>query len=98
MSVIMTKEEYQDKLEAQLKEWSSRIFTLEVEVERQHGEDRREHRGRIVEILDQIAALEEMIDELKNANGKKWIELKDKVQEAQADFETSFKTTMLEVI
>jgi hypothetical protein len=51
-----------------------------------------------VEILDQIAALEEMIDELKNASGKKWIELKDRVQEAQADFETSFKTTMLEVI
>jgi hypothetical protein len=94
----MTKEEYQDKLEAQLKDWSSRIFTLEAVVERQHGEDRRERRRRIVEILDQIAALEEMIDELKNASGKKWIELKDRVLEAQADFETSFETTMLEVI
>jgi hypothetical protein len=96
--MTMTKEEYQDKLEAQLKEWSFQIFTLEAEVERQHGGDRREHRRRIVEILDQIAALEAMIDELKNASGKKWIELKDRVQEAQADFETSFKTTMLEVI
>ena len=97
-SAMMSKEEYQNRLEEQLEEWSSRIYMLEVEAERQGGKDRSEHQRRIKEILDQKAALEKMIDELKNASGKKWIEIKDKIQKAQADFESSFKTTFLEVI
>ena len=95
---MMSKEEYQNRLEEQLEEWSSRIYMLEVEAERQGGKDRSEHQRRIKEIIDQKAALEKMIDELKNASGKEWIEIKDKIQQAQADFETSFKTTFLEVI
>ena len=95
---MISKEEYQDKLEEQLREWSSRIHMLEVEAERQGGEDKWESQRRVMEILDQKAALEKMIDELKNASGKKWIEIKHRVQKAQADFEASFKTTMLEVI
>ena len=97
-SMMMSKEEYQNRLAEQLEEWSSRIYMLEVEAERQGGKDRSEHQRRIKEILDQKAALEKMIDELKNASGKKWIEIKDKIQKAQADFESSFKTTFLEVI
>ena len=95
---MITKEEYQDKLEAEIREWSSRIYILKVEVERQQEEEKLEHRRRIVEILDQIARLEEMIEELKKATGKKWIEVKDRVQEAQEDLEGSFKTTLLEII
>jgi hypothetical protein len=95
---MITKEEYQDKVEAEIREWSSRIYILKVEVERQQGKEKPEHRRRIVEILDQIAELEEMIEELKKATGKKWIEVKDRVQEAQADLEDSFKTSMLEII
>ena len=97
-SAMMSKEEYQNRLAEQLEEWSSRIYMLEVEAERQGGKDRSEHQRRIKEILDQKAALEKLIDELKNASGKKWIEIKDKIQKAQADFEASFKTTFLEVI
>ena len=97
-STMMSKKEYENRLEEQLEEWSSRIYMLEVEAERQGGKDRSEHQRRIKEILDQKAALENMIDELKNASGKKWIEIKDKIQKAQADFESSFKTTFLEVI
>jgi hypothetical protein len=97
-STMMSKEEYENRLEEQLEEWSSRIYMLEVEAERQGGKDRSEHQRRIKEILDQKAALEKMIAELKNASGKKWIEIKDEIQEAQADFEASFKTTFLEVI
>lgn len=95
---MITKEEYQDKLEAEIREWSSRIYILKVEVERQQGEAKPEHRRQVMEILNQIAELEEMIEELKKANGKQWIEVKDRLQEAQADLEDSFKTTMLEVI
>jgi len=98
MSGMITKEEYQDKLEAEIREWSSRIYILKVEVERQQGEEKPGHRRRVEEVLDQIAKLGEMIEELKKANGKKWIEVKDRVQEAQADLEDSFKTTMLEII
>ena len=97
-STMMSKKEYENRLEEQLEEWSSRIYMLEVEAERQGGKDRSEHQRRIKEILDQKAALEKMVDELKNASGKKWIEIKDKIQKAQADFESSFKTTFLEVI
>ena len=97
-STMMSKKEYENRLEEQLEEWSSRIYMLEVEAERQGGKDRSEHQRRIKEILDQKAALEKMIDELKNASGKKWIEIKDRIQKAQADFESSFKTTFLEVI
>ena len=97
-STMMSKKEYENRLEEQLEEWSSRIYMLEVEAERQGGKDRSEHQRRIKEILDQKAALENMIDELKNASGKKWIEIKDRIQKAQADFESSFKTTFLEVI
>ena len=97
-STMMSKKEYENRLEEQLEEWSSRIYMLEVEAERQGGKDRSEHQRRIKEILDQKAALEKMVDELKNASGKKWIEIKDRIQKAQADFESSFKTTFLEVI
>ena len=67
---MITKEEYQDKLEAEIREWSSRIYILRVEVERQQGEEEPGHRRRIEEVLDQIAKLEEMIEELKKANGQ----------------------------
>ena len=97
-STMMSKKEYENRLEEQLEEWSSRIYMLEIEAERQGGKDRSEHQRRIKEILDQKAALEKMVDELKNASGKKWIEIKDRIQKAQADFESSFKTTFLEVI
>lgn len=97
-SIMMSRDEYENRLEEQLEEWSSRIYMLEVETERQGGKDRSEHQRRIKEILDQKAALEKMIDELKNASGKKWIEIKDKIQKAKADFEASFKATFLEVI
>ncbi len=95
---MMSKEEYENRLEEQLEEWSSRISMLEIEAERQGGKDRSEHQRRIKEILEQKAALEKMIDQLKKASGKKWIEIKDNIQNAQADFEAAFKTTFLEVI
>jgi len=95
---MITREEYQDKLEAQLRECSSRIYILKVEVERQPGEDQGEHKRQIMEILDQAVKLEEMIEELKRANGKKWTELKYSVREAQADLQSSLETTMLEII
>ena len=95
---MITREEYQDKLEAQLRECSSRIYILKVEVERQPGEDQGGHKRQIMEILDQAVKLEEMIEELKRANGKKWIELKDSVREAQADLQSSLETTMMEII
>jgi hypothetical protein len=95
---MITKEEYQDKLEAQLRDCSSRIYILKFEVERQPGEDQAEHKRQIMEILDQAVKLEDMIEELKRANGKKWIELKDSVREAQADLQSSLETTMLEIL
>ncbi len=95
---MISKEEYEYKLEESLREWSSWLSILKVEAERQQGEDGPEHKRRVTEILKQKAALEEMVDELKKASGKKWIELKDKIQEAQADFEASYKTTMMEYI
>ena len=57
-SMMMSKEEYENRLEEQLEEWSSRIYMLEVEAERQGGKDRLEHQRRIKEILDQKAALD----------------------------------------
>ena len=96
--MMMSKEEYEKRLEEQLEEWSSRIYMLEIEAGRQGGKDSSEHQRRIKEILDQKAVLEKMIDELKKASGKKWIETKDRIQKAQADFEASFKATFLEVI
>ena len=97
-SMMMSKEEYEKRLEEQLEEWSSRIYMLEIEAGRQGGKDSSEHQRRIKEILDQKAVLEKMIDELKKASGKKWIETKDRIQKAQANFEASFKATFLEVI
>jgi hypothetical protein len=96
--VMISKEDYQDKLEESLREWNSRISILKAEAERQNGKEKPEHKRRVTEILDQKAALEAMIGELQRASGKKWIELKDKIQEAQADFEASYKTTMMEYI
>jgi hypothetical protein len=95
---MISKEEYQDKLEESLREWSSWLSILQAEAERQNGENGPEHKRRVTEILNQKEALEEMVDELKKAGGKKWIELKDKIQEAQVDFEASYETTMMEYI
>jgi len=95
---MISKKDYEAKLEDSLKEWDSRLSILEAEAERQRGKEKPEHRRRVTEILEQKAALEAMIGELQRASGKKWIELKDKIQEAQADFESSYKTTMMEYI
>jgi hypothetical protein len=95
---MISKKDYEAELEESLKEWNSRLSILKAEVERQGREEGPKHKRRVREILAQKAALEAMIGELKKASGKKWIELKDKIQEAQADFKVSYTTTMMEYI
>lgn len=95
---MQTKEEYHDRLEEQLKEWSFRIDLLKSEAEKQEGKATSEFRLHVEELGEKKNALRHKIDELKKASGKAWVELKASVEKAAEEFKTSLERTILKFI
>jgi len=95
---MKTKEEYHDRLEEQLKEWSFRIDILKGEADKQEGKAKSEFRRHIEELGEKKMALRQKVDELKKSSGQAWVELKASVEKAAAEFKISLERTILKFI
>jgi hypothetical protein len=84
------KEEYIEKMTAQLKEWSVRIDELETRVGTKVGVVRsdmsREYENRIRDLQDRLKKLSQNIKEMEESSGEAWIAMKTGVDHAWVDF------------
>jgi chromosome segregation ATPase len=80
------REEYIDKMERQLKEWSARIGELESRVSVTKTDSKMEYKNRIRELRDRREALLRNIQELRGSDFNTWEAMKVGVESAWLDF------------
>lgn len=79
------KEDYLERLEAQLKEWKAKIDTLEARISQVSAEKKAEFSGEIEELRKKKAIVNEKLDELEKAGAGLWDTLKQGVDKAAAE-------------
>jgi phage shock protein A len=78
-----TRQAYQQKVEAQLKEWSARLGDLRVKAE-------KASEGMRQELAKDLAEARKKLDELKSASEEKWGHLRSGVETAWRDLAGAF--------
>lgn len=79
------RQAYREKMEAQLREWSSEIDALQARAEKLEAEAKRSAIQRIEALRAQRAAAQEKLETLKGAGDKAWEDLRRGVENAWAD-------------
>jgi uncharacterized coiled-coil DUF342 family protein len=80
------KEEYIEKMAAQLKEWSAKIAELETRVGTVKSDLNTEYGKRIHELKDERDKLARNIQEIREASGEAWTTLKVGLDKAWGEF------------
>jgi predicted nucleic acid-binding Zn-ribbon protein len=80
------REEYIDKMERQLKEWSARIDELESRVSATKTDAKMEYKDRIRELKDRRETLSRNLSELRESGGKSWEAMKAGIESVWLDF------------
>jgi uncharacterized coiled-coil DUF342 family protein len=74
------KEAYQQKLEAQLAEWKADINKMKAKADKADADTQLEYYKRIEELRSKQESAQEKLEELKEASGDAWEELKAGVE------------------
>jgi phage shock protein A len=77
------RQAYQQKVEAQLKEWSARLGDLKTKAE-------KASEGMRQELAKDLAEARKKLDELKSASEEKWGQLRSGVETAWRDLSGAF--------
>ncbi len=85
------KEAYQDKLRAQLDDFTSVIARLRVEAEKTQGEMRLNHMAEIEELRGYKKRAETYLDELQHAQGEAWKDMRSGLETARAEMGEALK-------
>ncbi|ALA60284.1 hypothetical protein [Nitrospira moscoviensis] len=83
------KEAYQDKLEAQLKEWTATLDQVKAKADAAEASARIEYYKQIDGARAQIAAAQAKLNELKASTEDAWASLKGGVEETWANLKTA---------
>jgi predicted ATP-binding protein involved in virulence len=83
------KEAYQDKFDAQLREWSARIEELKAKADKATAEAKIEYYEQIEELRSKQATAQTKLQELSNSGEQAWEELKPGLENAWEDLKTS---------
>jgi len=86
---VKNREEYIDKLAAQLKEWSAKIDELEGKARATKDDVKIKYEKHIRGLRDQREAATKKLQELKGASGEAWDTMKSGVETAWANLRTS---------
>ena len=81
---------YCDEMEAQLKEWDAKFERLKVKGEMAEGDAQFEISDEIDFLKTKKKAVEEKLRELRGATGEACVLIKEEMQAALSDLETSF--------
>ncbi|MDD5411512.1 MAG: coiled coil domain-containing protein [Methylobacter sp.] len=83
------KEAYQDKIDAQLREWSAKIDELNAKANKATAEVKIEYYEQIEELRSKQANAQTKLQALRNSGEQAWEELKPGLEQAWDDLKTS---------
>ncbi len=87
----MDKNEYEQMLDAQLREWDARIKLLQAKADKAYAKEeaKDEIKKKVTELMAKRNEAERKLKGVKDASGAAWEELKSGVDAAFEDFKTS---------
>ena len=88
------KEEYREKLEAQLKEWKAKIETLEVRGAKFTAETKTDLMREIEELRHKKGIVKDKWNELQKSGGDSWDTMKEGVEKVAADFKSAMERVL----
>lgn len=83
------KEEYIQKLDAQLREWSAKIDELKAKADKTKGDIKAEYIKQMEALDLKEASAQKKLKELKVASGQAWEELRTGTEKAWHELKTS---------
>ena len=83
------RQAFQQKMEAQLKEWSANIEVLQAKAEKASADAKIKHQQQIANLQERKEAAQKKLAELKSASDGAWENLKNGVEKAWAEFKNS---------
>jgi poly(hydroxyalkanoate) granule-associated protein len=84
-TVVATKEAYQKKLEAQLKEWDRQLDQLMAKAKKAGAEARAKIEDELAGLKSKRVAAQKKLDELRNRGEDAWEDLKGGIEKAWDD-------------
>jgi len=84
-----TKEAYQEKAEAQLREWGAKIDELKAKADKAKAEAKIEYYEQIEELRSKQEAIQLKLQKLRESGGQAWEELKPGLEHAWNDLKIS---------
>jgi hypothetical protein len=87
---VTTRQAYQDKIEAQLKEWQIGIEKLKVKAEKATADTKIDYQKTLDQLAAQQAVAQEKLDELKASSADNWETLKSEMDQAMDKLQTDF--------
>jgi TolA-binding protein len=89
-----TKEDYQQKLEAQLREWQAKLDQLQAKKDQAEADQKIAYKEQIDDLEAKKRALEQKLDELQDAGGDAWEEVKSGTEKAWNDLDAAFSRAL----
>ena len=82
---MASKEAYQNKLEAQLKEWDAKLDQLSAKAQKATADARIRYENELENLKGNRAAALKMLDELGRRNENAWEDMKDGAEKVWAE-------------
>jgi chromosome segregation ATPase len=86
------KEAYQEKLEAQLKEWSAKISELKAKADQASADVKIRMSREIDDLKGRKEAAQQKLNEIKAAGAEKWESLRAGADKTLADLKSKWET------
>lgn len=84
------KETYQEKIEAQLKEWGAKIDELKAKVEKSKAEIKMKYEKQIEDLWNKQGALQKKLLEMKESGEEAWEGLKSSIEKSLDELKDTF--------
>jgi chromosome segregation ATPase len=91
---MSSKDEYQQKLEAQLREWSAKLEVLRAKADQAKAEQKMTHQKEFEALQERKEALEERLDELRASGEDAWEEVKAGTEAAWKELDDAFTRSL----
>ena len=88
------KQAYEEKLQAQLKEWSAQIDLLKARAENAEAESKVRYSETIEKLQSKKAFAEQKLQELRHAGDDAWTDLQEGLENAWADLGTAVRSAV----
>jgi multidrug resistance efflux pump len=91
MSNMENRDEYHDKMEAQLSEWGAEIDKLKAEADQAATDTRQGYYDQVEALRSKQAVIQMKLQELKTSNDGAWWDLKEGLDHSWNEIKDSFK-------